>query len=95
MGNNTGEKLNYPSVFRLFSAYPNSFIPLTSLSYYLPEDSNVTIIIYVIFGNMIENLVNNNQSSGYKTIQWNPTNNALKPVSSRVYLFSIEAGEIR
>ena len=44
---------------------------------------------------MINNLVNANQSSGYKSIQWNATNNQGAPVSAGVYLYTIEAGEFR
>ena len=44
-----------------------------------------------MFGNVINNLVNANQSLGYKSIQWNATNNQGAPVSAGVYLYSIES----
>ena len=46
-------------------------------------------------GNVINNLVNTNQSSGYKSVQWDATNNQIQPVSAGLYLYSIEAGEFR
>ena len=39
-------------------------------------------------------LVNEVQNSGFKSVQWNATNNQGQPVSAGVYL-TIEAGELR
>ena len=82
-----------PSSFKLYSNYPNPFNPVTTLGYELPENGLVNITIYDMLGNVINNLVNANQSSGYKSIQWNATNNEGEPVSSGVYLYKIQAGE--
>jgi CubicO group peptidase (beta-lactamase class C family) len=84
-----------PSSFKLYSNYPNPFNPVTSLSYDLPKDSYVSIIIYDMLGNVINNLVKSNQSSGFKSVQWNATNNQGEPVSAGVYFYSIQAGEFR
>tara|TARA_B100000945_G_C20136403_1_gene481882 strand:+ start:405 stop:575 length:171 start_codon:yes stop_codon:yes gene_type:complete len=46
-------------------------------------------------GRVIKNLVASKQSSVYKSIQWNATNNKGEPVSVGVDLYSIEAGEFR
>ena len=45
--------------------------------------------------NEINQIVNEVQNSGYKSIQWNATNNQGQPVSTGVYLYSIKAGEFR
>ena len=84
-----------PSKFSLDQNYPNPFNPVTNLSYDLLEDSFVSITIYDMLGNVINNLVKSNQSSGFKSVQWNATNNQGEPVSAGVYLYSIEAGEFR
>ena len=75
--------------------YPNPFNPVTNLNYDLPEDSFVSITIYDMVGNVINNLVNTNQSSGYKSAQWNATNNQGQPVSAGVYFYSIESKQFR
>ena len=41
----------------------------------------------------ITQLVNTTQEAGYKSIQWNATDNFGKPVSAGVYLYQIRAGE--
>ena len=84
-----------PSLFSLHQNYPNPFNPVTTLQYDLPEEGLVNITVYDMLGNVVNNLINTNQSSGTKSIQWNATNNQGEPVSAGVYLYSIEAGEFR
>ncbi len=84
-----------PIPYNLYNAYPNPFNPVTTLHYDLLEDSYVNITIYNMLGNVVNNLVNTNQNSGYKSVQWNATNNQAQPVSAGVYIYSIEAGEFR
>ena len=48
-----------------------------------------------MLGNVVNNLVSTYQLSGYKTVQWNATNNQDQPFSAGVYLYSIEAGDFR
>jgi len=40
-------------------------------------------------------LVNLNQNPGYKTIEWNATNDRNESVSAGLYLYTIQAGEFR
>ena len=82
-----------PSSFKLYSNYPNPFNPVTTLGYDLPENRLVNITIYDMLGNVINQLVNEVQNSGYKSIQWNATNNQGKPVSAGLYLFKIQTGD--
>ena len=81
--------------FRISQNYPNPFNPITNLNYELVDDAYVSIIIYDLLGNVIKNLVKSNQSSGFKSVQWNATDNQGQPVSAGVYLYTIEAGEFR
>ena len=84
-----------PKSFKVNQNYPNPFNPFTTLRYDLPKDEFVSITIFDLLGNVINNLVNTNQSSGYRSVQWNATNNQGQPVAAGVYLYSIEAGEFR
>ena len=84
-----------PETFWLHQNYPNPFNPVTNISYNLPEESFVNIIIYDLLGNVVNNLLNTNQSSGFKTIKWNAINNEGQPVPAGVYLCSIDTGEFR
>jgi len=88
------EKL-IPEVFALHQNYPNPFNPTTQIKYDLPEDALVSINIYDLMGRSIKSLVNSNQSAGYRSIQWNATNNLGEPVSAGMYIYMIQAGEFR
>ena len=81
-----------PETFKVNQNYPNPFNPITSLTYELSEDAYVSITIYDLLGNVVKNLVDMSQPSGYKTVQWNATNNQGSPVSGGVYLYKIQAG---
>ena len=87
--------INSPEKFRVNQNYPNPFNPITNLTYELSDDAYVSIMIYDMLGNVVNNLVNASQSSGYKSIKWNATNNQGEPVSAGLYLYTIEAGEFR
>ena len=88
-------KNNILNKFNIYQNYPNPFNPTTTLQYDLLTDGYVNIIIYDMLGNVINQLVNEVQNSGYKTAKWNAANNQGQPVSAGVYLYSIETGDFR
>ena len=88
-------KPKIPSIFYLFQNHPNPFNPVTSLRYDLPQDGIVNITIYDMLGRIVKTLVNGSQTAGYKSIQWNATNNLGEPVSAGMYIYMIQAGEFR
>ena len=82
-----------PNVFALHQNYPNPFNPVTSLRYDLPEDGLVNITIYDMMGRVVSNLVSSQQNAGYKSVQWNATNDKGASVSAGIYLYTIQAGD--
>ena len=84
-----------PTMYALHQNYPNPFNPITSLQYDLPEDGLVNITIYDMMGRIVKTLVNGSQTAGYKSIQWNATNDLGQPVSAGMYIYTIQAGEFR
>ena len=84
-----------PKDFALHQNYPNPFNPVTSLSYDLPNDDLVNITIYNMMGRIVKTLINSFQTAGYKSIQWNATNDRNELVSAGIYLYTIQAGEFR
>jgi predicted outer membrane repeat protein len=84
-----------PEVFALHQNYPNPFNPTTQIRYDLPEDAMVSITIYDLMGRSIKSLVNSRQTAGYRSIQWNATNNLGEPVSAGMYIYMIQAGKFR
>jgi len=80
-----------PRDYELFNNHPNPFNPTTTLSYALPKDGLVKISIYDLLGKEIRTLINNKETAGYKSIQWNALNNNGTSVSAGLYLYRIEA----
>ena len=85
--------LQLPHNFLVYQNHPNPFNPITTLRYDIPQVVNVNISIYDMMGRQVKMLINEIQSSGYKSVQWNSTNNQGKPVSAGVYLYKIQAGD--
>ena len=83
----------YPHTYTLHQNYPNPFNPVTSLRYDLPEDGLVNITVYDMMGRIVKTLVNSSQTAGFKSAQWNATNDRNEPVSAGLYLYTIQAGE--
>ena len=84
-----------PRSFSLKQNYPNPFNPITSIQYVLHSDGYVSIKIYDMRGNLVKDLVGQDQSSGHYMVQWNATDIQGDQVSSGVYLYTIEAAEFK
>ena len=92
---NNNQTNGVPEIFALHQNYPNPFNPITSLHYDLPEHGLINISIYDMMGRLVKTLVNSSQTVGYKSVQWNATNDRNEPVSAGLYLYTIQAGEFR
>jgi hypothetical protein len=56
----------------LYQNYPNPVTATTTISYYIPSSSKVLLSVYNYNGQMVETLVNEEQSEGSHTIEWAP-----------------------
>ena len=73
--------------------HPNPFNPITTIRYNLSNYGLVNISIYDMNGKLVKTLLNQSQTAGYKSIQWNSTNNKDEPVSAGLYLYIIQTGK--
>ena len=74
-----------PDRLELFPNYPNPFNPLTNIAYYLPGHARVTLTIYNLRGEKVCELVNEQQTKGWKEVSWDGNNSRGKTVASGVY----------
>ncbi len=81
-----------PFEFDLSQNYPNPFNPTTTIKYQLPEQAEVSLVIYNQLGQVVKHLVKEEKVAGYYKVKWNGTNNYGRQVASGVYLFRIQAG---
>jgi hypothetical protein len=77
-----------PKDFELSQNYPNPFNPQTKINYNLPFDSKVTLEVYNITGVRVSQLVNEEQSAGYYSVDFGASN-----LSSGVYIYRIVASD--
>ncbi|OGU36476.1 MAG: hypothetical protein A2058_07065 [Ignavibacteria bacterium GWA2_36_19] len=82
-----------PEDFSLSQNFPNPFNPSTVISYSLPTNSLVTLIIYDLLGREVKTLINNEQNSGVYKVQWNGENDYGSKVSSGLYIYTIRTGQ--
>jgi hypothetical protein len=81
--------LSTPLDFSISQNYPNPFNPSTSINYSLPSESNVKITVYNLIGEVVKELVNSTQLSGYHSATFNASD-----LSSGIYFYAISASSI-
>jgi hypothetical protein len=81
-----------PKNFDLSQNYPNPFNPSTKINYSLPSDSKIVLEVYNIKGTRVCQLVNEEQSAGYYSLDFNSTS-IDKNISSGVYFYRINVIE--
>jgi hypothetical protein len=77
-----------PREFSLGQNYPNPFNPSTTISYELPENSNVQLTVFDMLGQRVATLVNEQQSAGQHEVNFDASR-----LSSGIYIYRITAGE--
>ena len=82
-----------PDVFALHQNFPNPFNPVTNIRFDVPEQSFVKMEIFNILGQRVKTLANQEMNAGFHSIQWNGTNDHGKPLSSGMYIYTINAGK--
>ncbi len=78
---------NLPKEYSLLGNYPNPFNPSTTISYALPYQSSVELIVYDIMGAKVKSFAIPSQSAGYQNILWDGRNENGNAVSSGVYIY--------
>ncbi len=82
-----------PQHFSLSPNYPNPFNLSTIVRFALPIASEVTLIIYDLFGKEIRKLVTGHYEAGTYLVSWDGRNNLGRVVSSGVYFLKMRAGD--
>ncbi|MCK4640456.1 MAG: right-handed parallel beta-helix repeat-containing protein [Candidatus Marinimicrobia bacterium] len=81
-----------PEGFALKSVYPNPFNPETNISYALPEEAKVNLVIVDLVGREVRQLLNNEvRSQGNYIVKWDGTNDSGFNLSSGVYFVVLKA----
>jgi hypothetical protein len=81
-------EITVPKNFELSQNYPNPFNPTTKIDYQVPVDSKVIMEVYNIAGQKVVELVNQEQSAGYYSVDFGSSK-----LSSGVYIYRIVASD--
>lgn len=81
---------NLPTDYTLMQNYPNPFNPVTTISFFIPQNDYVTLKIYNTLGEEVMTAINENLEQGYHSVNIN-----MSKEPSGVYLYSLSAGSFR
>ena len=78
---------NVPKEFVLFPSYPNPFNPKTVIRFHIPAQSRITISVFDVLGNLVENIIDRDVPSGIQSVVWKPE----KSLPSGVYFINMKS----
>jgi len=81
-------------VVTLNQNFPNPFNPLTTISYELPQATDVKLTVFNILGQEVTVLVDGYQEAGQYEVRWNSTNSYGQKVASGIYFYSIKTANL-
>ena len=81
-----------PIDFRFSQNYPNPFNPTTTISYSLPEQSTVNLVVFDIRGQEVTTLLTSEKPPGNYEVQWNGMDQSGNHMSTGVYFCRLDAG---
>jgi hypothetical protein len=86
-----GARMPVPTEFAT-NVYPNPFNPSTTISYDLPNEAFVSVVIYDAIGQEVRRLVSELTPAGRYRAQWDALDSQGRAVGSGVYIAKVEAG---
>jgi len=75
---------------KLYNAKPNPFNIQTNIRYSLPTENKVSLEIYDASGRLIKTLVNQKQTLGIYSVNWNGKNERNQKLSASVYFYKLQ-----
>ena len=75
--------------FHLQQNYPNPFNPTTTISYSIPQATNVKLVVYTMLGREVTTLIDEYQLNGQKQVVWTATDVHGVKVSSGIYIYRL------
>ncbi len=89
----TDEGQSLVTSYALEQNYPNPFNPSTAISFQLPAESEVSLVIYNSQGQVVKQVASGKFASGRHSVVWDAKDERGERVASGVYMYVIKAGE--
>jgi hypothetical protein len=81
-----------PRDVTLYQNFPNPFNPSTTISFFIPERSEVRLDIYDTAGKKVRTLADGVYPAARYDLEWNGRDVRNEPVSSGIYFYRLSAG---
>jgi hypothetical protein len=81
-----------PRAARLEPARPNPVRDRATLVYGLPQPGRVLLAIFDVRGRLVATVVDENQTAGWRAVEWNGRDAAQRRVASGIYFARLESG---
>ncbi len=81
-----------PTNFCLENNSPNPFNPATTISYYVPYRSDISLTVYNILGEKVKIIDQGLKTRGFHTTEWDSKDAAGNQVAGGIYLYCLRAG---
>jgi hypothetical protein len=95
VANGKDENSNLPKDYELSQNYPNPFNPKTEINFALPKESEVSLIIYNIKGQIVNRLMEEHLGAGRYKITWEGRDSEGNKVASGIYFYRLTAGNYK
>ena len=81
-----------PERVTLYQNVPNPFNPTTTIRYFIPTATSITLRIFDATGRAVRDLVDDRVPPGDHEVRWHGLNNHGQRVSSGIYFYRLIAG---
>ena len=85
LGNTSDEFVLIPGEFQLYQNYPNPFNPVSTIQFYVPSPSDISLSVYNLRGVVVLNLIQDTFAPGTYSIQLHSGD-----LSSGIYFFQLK-----
>ena len=89
---NSKDPSERPQTYKLGENFPNPFNPSTDISFQIPQDGNVKIVIYNVLGEKVTTLTDKFYKTGFYSIPWNGDDESGNVVFSGIYFYQMKSG---
>ncbi|MBN1997688.1 T9SS type A sorting domain-containing protein, partial [candidate division KSB1 bacterium] len=80
---------SFPFRFFLKQNYPNPFNPSTTIKFTVPAPAHVKLEVFNVNGQHVRTLVDETQTAGIHTVEWNGLTDTGECVSSGMYFYRL------
>ena len=95
VANGKDDNSTLPKDYELSQNYPNPFNPKTEINFALPKESEVSLVVYNIKGQIVNELMDEHLGAGRYKVTWEGRDSEGNKVASGIYFYRLRAGNYK